>query len=64
MPEKTATGSLPKSIEVILHNDLVDIIKPGDRVQIYGVNKIFASSNTAQSGMFTNQLIATSFQIL
>ena len=24
MPEKTAAGSLPKSIEVILHDDLVD----------------------------------------
>jgi DNA replication licensing factor MCM3 len=30
---------LPRSIQVILENDLVDRVKPGDRVEITGVFK-------------------------
>jgi DNA replication licensing factor MCM3 len=55
MPEKAPMGQLPRSVELVLDHDLVDRIKPGDRVQVVGVYRALATSANGQassSGVF------------
>ena len=65
MPERAPPGQLPRSIQVVLENDLVDKCKPGDRVQVTGVFR--AKSPSGQGGMSANfgtVLVATGVQSL
>jgi DNA replication licensing factor MCM3 len=46
-------------VEVVVEEDLVDKVKPGDRIQVYGVYKCFSTASTIFNGIFKTMLIAT-----
>jgi DNA replication licensing factor MCM3 len=67
MPEKAPMGQLPRSIELVLDHDLVDKIKPGDRVMVVGVYRALATSSQGQqtsSGLFRTVVLVNNVQIL
>ncbi|MEM0093392.1 MAG: minichromosome maintenance protein MCM [Thermofilum sp.] len=39
-PEELPPGQLPRSIEVVVRDDLVDIVRPGDRATVVGFLKV------------------------
>jgi hypothetical protein len=62
MPEKAPVGQLPRSVEVILEHDLVDRVKPGDRIVCVGVYRSLLStrggcaSNAFKTGLMCNNI--------
>ena len=65
MPERAKVGQLPRSIEVILEHDLVDRVKPGDRVQCIGIYRPLASTQNGQSsGIFKSILIGNNISVI
>lgn len=61
MPENAPAGQLPRSVQVVLENDLVDKLKPGDRVQVSGVFRVI---HRGISGDFRSVLVATGVKSL
>ncbi|BAT74142.1 hypothetical protein VIGAN_01174800 [Vigna angularis var. angularis] len=65
VPENSAPGQLPRTVDVIVEDDLVDSCKPGDRVAIVGVYKALAGkSKGSVNGVFRTVLIANNVSLL
>ncbi|XP_077989716.1 zygotic DNA replication licensing factor mcm3-like [Glandiceps talaboti] len=65
MPEKAPAGQLPRSVDIIVDNDLVDKCKPGDRVQIIGIYRCLPSKKGGYtSGTFRTILLANNIKTL
>ena len=59
MPERAPLGQLPRSVDVICDEDLVDVVKPGDRVAIVGIYRALAgASKGTTSGLFRCVILA------
>ncbi|XP_065201750.1 DNA replication licensing factor Mcm3 [Planococcus citri] len=65
MPEKSPAGQLPRSVDIVCDNDLVDTCKPGDRVQIVGTYRCLpGKQGSFTSGSFRTVLIANHITLL
>lgn len=64
MPEKAPAGQLPRGIDVILDDDLVDAAKPGDRIQLIGVYRSLGSNAQSQSSTFRSLIVANNIVLL
>ncbi|KAF7723670.1 MCM DNA helicase complex subunit [Apophysomyces ossiformis] len=65
MPERAPPGQIPRSIDVILDDDLVDKAKPGDRVSIVGVYRSLGNRNAKQtSSTFKTVLLCNEISLL
>jgi len=60
MPERAPMGQLPRSVDLMLTGDMVDTLKPGDRVHIVGVYRAIPNS----TGSFRTVLLVSHLQLL
>ncbi|KAG6003357.1 hypothetical protein E4U21_002099 [Claviceps maximensis] len=65
MPERAPAGQLPRGVDIILDDDLVDQVKPGDRVQIVGIFRTLGNRNTNHnSALFKTIILANNIVLL
>lgn len=65
LPETAPPGQLPHGIDVVLEDDLVDSVKPGDRVAVVGVFRPLAgAANGAVSGVYKSVVVGVAAERL
>ncbi|KAJ1766557.1 MCM DNA helicase complex subunit [Coemansia sp. RSA 1813] len=64
MPERAPPGQLPRGVDVMLDDDLVDVVKPGDRVSLVGVYRALGGkATTATSAIFRTVIVVNSVRV-
>ncbi|TKA80669.1 hypothetical protein B0A49_00810 [Cryomyces minteri] len=65
MPERAPAGQLPRGVDVILDDDLVDRVKPGDRIQLVGIYRSLGNRNAGSgSSTFRTLILANNIILL
>ena len=57
-------GLLPQSVTVVLQGDLVNSVKPGDRVQMVGIYKLIGGAQSKEKGIFRPYFLCMSVKQL
>lgn len=61
MPERAPAGQLPRGVDVILDDDLVDRVKPGDRIQLVGIFRTLGNRNTNHNSALFKTIILANY---
>ena len=64
MPERAPAGQLPRGVDVILDDDLVDTCKPGDRIQMVGIFRSLGNRNAGSGSATFRTLILANNMIM
>ncbi|KAJ3260941.1 MCM DNA helicase complex subunit [Boothiomyces macroporosus] len=64
MPERALAGQMPRPIDVMLDDDLVDKVKPGDRVTVVGTYRTRGKNAASMSATFGTLFIANNITLL
>lgn len=65
MPERAPAGQLPRSVDVMMDDDLVDRVKPGDRIQMVGIYRALGNRNQGSgSSTFRTIILANNVILL
>ncbi|KAI9816225.1 MAG: MCM DNA helicase complex subunit [Pycnora praestabilis] len=64
MPERAPAGQLPRGVDVIMDDDLVDRVKPGDRIQLVGIYRSLGNRNANSGSSTFRTLILANYVIL
>ncbi|MEM3981088.1 MAG: Minichromosome maintenance protein MCM, partial [Ignisphaera sp.] len=57
-PEEIPAGRMPRSIEVDVYDDLVDLVRPGDRIVVIGIPKLRIPSTRKSKSIFSMYIVA------
>ena len=65
MPERAPAGQLPRGVDVIMDDDMVDRVKPGDRIQLVGIFRSLGNRNAGVgSAIFKTLILANNVVLL
>ncbi|KAK5135633.1 MCM DNA helicase complex subunit [Meristemomyces frigidus] len=65
MPERAPAGQLPRGVDVIMDDDMVDRVKPGDRIQLVGIYRSLGNRNAGTgSSTFKTIILANNVILL